>query len=82
MTVKSLVLVELTSCSSLVTDSPYSDRIDRKESIKKLMKELSKDAEIKRTQPSKESIASLDSEKPKTAEKTKHSALRLFRTVR
>lgn len=64
-------------------DSPYSDRIDRKESIKKLMKELSKDAEIKRTQPSKESIASSDSEKQKTtAEKTKHSALRLFRTVR
>ena len=46
------------------------------------MKELSKDAEIKRTQPSKESIASTESEKPKTAEKTKHSALRLFRTVR
>ncbi len=68
-----------------VTDSPYSDRIDRKESIKKLMKELSKDAEIKRTQPSKESAASSDSEKPEkhktTAEKTKHSALRLFRTV-
>ncbi|KAG4073937.1 hypothetical protein HA402_014142 [Bradysia odoriphaga] len=64
-----------------VTDSPYSDRVDRKESIKKLMKELSKDAEIKRTQPSKESVASTESEKHKTtAEKTKHSALRLFRT--
>lgn len=67
----------------LVTDSPYSDRIDRKESIKKLMKELSKDAEIKRTHPTKESAASSDSEQHKTTgEKAKHSALRLFRTVR
>lgn len=65
-----------------VTDSPYSDRVDRKESIKKLMKELSKDVEIKRTQPSKESAVTVDSEKPKTGEKSKHSALRLFRTVR
>lgn len=80
----------LSRCNSIntglfisVTDSPYSDRADRKESIKKLMKELSKEAEIKRTQPSKESIASVESEKHKnTAEKTKHSALRLFRTVR
>lgn len=75
-------LLKLTNICHIVTDSPYSDRTDRKESIKKLMKELSKDAEIKRSQPAKESIASSDSEKQKTtAEKTKHSALRLFRTV-
>lgn len=48
------------------------------------MKELSKDAEIKRTQPTKESAASSENGEPHktTGEKAKLSALRLFRTVR
>lgn len=73
-----------------VTDSPYSDRPERKDSIKKLMKELSKDAEYKKPQPTKEPIAAVatsssDTEsvksQPSTTTKTKSCTLRLFRTV-
>ena len=45
------------------------------------MKELSKEAEIKRTNSAKESAASSDGEQKSTGDKAKHSALRLFRTV-
>lgn len=70
-----------------VTDSPYADRVgsERKESIKKLIKELSRDAEHKKTAP-KESDAescktTASSNEVPAFTRAKSCTMRLFRTV-
>lgn len=69
----------------VVTDSGYQERVDgeRKESIRKLMKELSKESEHKMTPKGSTAIqpGKIKSSAEPLLSKTKNCTMRIFRTV-